>query len=181
MADPLAHQVLEREGVADFILAPQLAQQAAGELQAVSRYLDTQHSVRDRPRLFAWLATHGFGRQLLAGRTGRTGGTARMPRRKGPSRRAAPPPAPPARPPTPHAAVWDDVRDRLRADSAAAEIQVWLDDLVLLDLTGTAAIVGTPNVFVRDLVQPHAAALAAGLAQVVGHRVDVTAVVDGCR
>ena len=105
-----------------------------------------------------------------------------MPRRKGPRPPAkAPPPAPPERPPTPHAAVWDDVRDRLRADPAAAEIQVWLDDLVLLDLTDTTAVVGTPNVFVRDLVQPHAAVLAAGLAQVVGHRVDVTAVVDGCR
>ena len=89
--------------------------------------------------------------------------------------------APAARPPTPHAAVWDNVRDRLRLDPAAAALQVWLDDLVLLDLTGTAAIIGTPNVFVRDLVQPHAAALAAGLAQVVGHRADVTAVVDGCR
>ena len=66
----MTRQVLDREGVADFVLAPQLAQQAAGELQAVSQYLDTQHTVRDRPRLFAWLATHGFGRQLLAGRIG---------------------------------------------------------------------------------------------------------------
>ena len=81
---------------------------------------------------------------------------------------------------TPYAAVWDAVRDRLRTDPAAAAMGVWLDDLVLLDLTATTAVVGTPNVFVRDLVAAHAALLSAGLAQVVGHRVDVTAVVDGC-
>ena len=73
------------------------------------------------------------------------------------------------------------MRDQLRADPTAAEIEVWLDDLVLLDLTATTAVVGTPNVFVRDLVAAHAALLSAGLAQVVGHRVDVAAVVDGCR
>ena len=73
------------------------------------------------------------------------------------------------------------MRDRLRADPAAAEMQVWLDDLVLLDLTATTAVVGTPNVFVRDLVAAHAALLSAGLAQVLGHGVDVMAVVDGCR
>lgn len=178
-ADPLTHQVLDREGVTDFVLAPQLAQQAAGELAAVSQYLDTQATVRDRPRLFAWLATHGFGKQLLAGRSPRAPApaTRRSPPRTTPATRLVP--SPPEPPPTAHTAVWQQVCDQLRTDGSAAELVPWLTDTVLLDLTATTAVVGTPNVFVRDAVQRHAALLALALAAVATLDVDVTVVVDG--
>ncbi|HEY0606145.1 MAG TPA: DnaA N-terminal domain-containing protein, partial [Herpetosiphonaceae bacterium] len=65
---PEIRQLLEREGVSRFYLAPQLQQQPIEELRAVSRYLDQQHNVRDRARLFAALAVGGFGALLLAGR-----------------------------------------------------------------------------------------------------------------
>ncbi|HEY0602080.1 MAG TPA: DnaA N-terminal domain-containing protein [Herpetosiphonaceae bacterium] len=65
---PEIRHLLEREGVSTFYLAPQLQQQPIEELRAVSRYLDQQHNVRDRARLFAALAVGGFGGLLLAGR-----------------------------------------------------------------------------------------------------------------
>ena len=71
-------------------------------------------------------------------------------------------------------------RDQVQTTDPTAEAGPWRIDTLLIDRTETA-VIGLPNVFVRDAVAAHAAALAAGLAQVVGHRVDVTAVVDGCR
>lgn len=65
---PEIRHLLEREGVHGFYLAPQIQQQPIEELHAVSRYLDQQHNVRDRARLFAALAVGGFGALLLAGR-----------------------------------------------------------------------------------------------------------------
>ncbi len=59
--------VLQREGVSGFHLAPHLRQLDWAELHAIQRYLNQQRNVQDRPRLFAWLATHGFGAQLLQG------------------------------------------------------------------------------------------------------------------
>ncbi len=59
--------ILEREGVGDFQLAPHLRQLDWAELHAIQSYLNQQRNVQDRPRLFAWLATHGFGAQLLQG------------------------------------------------------------------------------------------------------------------
>lgn len=65
---PEIRHLLEREGVQGFYLAPQIQQQPIEELRAVSRYLDQQHNVRDRARLFAALAVGGFGALLLTGR-----------------------------------------------------------------------------------------------------------------
>lgn len=65
---PEIRQLLERESVSGFYLAPQLQQTPLDELRAVSRYLDQQHNVKNRPRLFAALAVQGFGGLLLAGR-----------------------------------------------------------------------------------------------------------------
>ena len=61
-------RILEQEGVQEFYLAPVLRQQPAAELTAISQYLDTQHNVRDRAKLFAALACRDCGAQLLAGR-----------------------------------------------------------------------------------------------------------------
>lgn len=62
-------RLLEQEEVTTFYLAPLLQQKPLDELRAVSRYLDQQHNVRDRARLFAALVSQGFGALLLAGRT----------------------------------------------------------------------------------------------------------------
>lgn len=181
VTDPLTRQVLTHEGVADFILAPQLAQQAAGELQAVSQYLDTQASVRDRPRLFAWLATHGFGRQLLAGRSTRAPASART----GRPQRTPPAAVPSLPPPVPllsaQTAIWTAVRTQIQTDRHTTELAGWLTDTVLLELTDDTAVIGTPNVFVRDAVAAHTTVLAAELAAGTGQDVDVTVVVDGWR
>ncbi|MDP9314594.1 MAG: helix-turn-helix domain-containing protein, partial [Chloroflexota bacterium] len=53
---PEIQQILTREGVTDYVLAPLIQQKTVPELQAISGYLSRQHNVRHRPRLFAWLA-----------------------------------------------------------------------------------------------------------------------------
>lgn len=59
--------LLEQEGVTDFFLAAMLFQKPLDELKAVSTYLNRQRHVEDRPKLFAWLVSRGFGAQLLSG------------------------------------------------------------------------------------------------------------------
>jgi hypothetical protein len=68
---PEIRLLLEREGVMTFYVAPQIQHIPLDELRAVSRYLDQQHNVRDRARLFATLAVSGFGALLLSGQAQR--------------------------------------------------------------------------------------------------------------
>jgi predicted transcriptional regulator len=179
-------RILEQEGVHEFYLAPVLRQRPVAELTAISRYLDTQHNVRDRAKLFAALACRDFGAQLLAGR-----------KQQAPQRRVKHPiparsddhlkyvsgslapyiqggGAPhaesvPAASDTPtlsalahpdpsgtaEAHVWQQIRDQLRHALPASEFMTWFDQAVLLDLDARRAVIGTPNIFVREHVEEH--------------------------
>ncbi len=172
--------VLDREGVSNFVVAHRLHQLDWAELHAVQRYLNHQRNVQDRPRLFAWLATHGFGAQLLQGTPQRdrrrrtrhatddplryvSGSLATLIQGHAPDE----PPAAPRRVPdhdaglappavaAPPAAVWPAVLTALRETCPAAEWTTWLESTALLELTDTTAVVGTPNVFARDTVRDH--------------------------
>lgn len=174
--------VLDREGVSDFVVAHRLHQLDLAELHAVQTYLNHQRNVQDRPRLFAWLATHGFGAQLLRGarrqrQRQRTGTTpaARDPLRyvTGPlspliqghtpddspqDQPPAPPPVreqpgPPLAPPPPE--LWSTVLAKLHDACPVAEWTTWLEPTALLELTDTTVVVGAPNVFARDTVRDH--------------------------
>jgi DNA-binding transcriptional regulator YhcF (GntR family) len=74
---PAIQQLLEKEEVDQFFLAPQLECMPFAELQAISYYLNHQHRIIDRPRLFAALARDGFGAQLIQSRTKRASTTPR--------------------------------------------------------------------------------------------------------
>ena len=52
-------------------------------------------------------------------------------------------------------------------------------DTVLLELTDTDAVIGTPNVFVRDAVALYATVLTTAIAAITGQTVEVTVVIDG--
>ena len=59
--EPEKQALLEQEGVAGYVVEDVLIQKPLPELQAVSRYLNSQRNVQVRPRLFAWLASRDFG------------------------------------------------------------------------------------------------------------------------
>ncbi|MDP9313303.1 MAG: hypothetical protein M3R24_20870 [Chloroflexota bacterium] len=172
--------ILEREGVGKFQLAPHLRQLDWAELHAIQRYLNQQRNVQDRPRLFAWLATHGFGEQLLQGTPQRDRRRRTRHATDDPLRYVSGPlaaliqghapdesPAAPRRVPdhdaglappavaAPPAALWPAVLTALRETCPAAEWTTWLESTALLELTDTTAVVGTPNVFARDTVRDH--------------------------
>ncbi len=181
--DPAVQTVLDREGVADFALAPRLQQLNWNELHAVHAYLNHQRNVRDRPRLFAWLATHRFGAQLLQGEQRRQRNRVAPPAASDHLRYVTGPlapliegyapgeahteqpgpmpvrelPGPPGAAPPPE--LWSAVLATLRETCPAPEWTTWLAPTALLELTDTTAVVGTPNVFVRDMVRDQYRAL----------------------
>ncbi len=193
--------VLDREGVSDFVVAHRLHQLDWAELHAIQSYLNHQRNVQDRPRLFAWLATHGFGAQLLQGMPQRdrrrrtrhatndplqyvSGPLATLIQGHAPDEPPAAPrhapdesPAAPRRVPDhdtglappaaapPPAELWPAVLATLRETCPAAEWTTWLEPTALLLLTDTTAVVGTPNVFVRDTVRDHYCSLLHGAVQ----------------
>ncbi len=59
-------------------------------------------------------------------------------------------------------ALWQAARSRLAQDIAPADFDTWIAPLVLLDVIGDAAILGAPNVFVRDVVARDYVPLIAG-------------------
>lgn len=127
--------------------------------------------------MFACLATHGFGAQLLHGTAER-----RRRRRTAPPTAAHSPLVPTtATPPTAAQTVWNQVLDYIAQDTASTELATWLDGTLLLDVSETNAVIGTPNVVVRDYVQQnHASVLEVTLGAVLGRSIAVTLVVDGC-
>ncbi len=203
--DPTVQRVLDREGVTDFVLAPQLAQLGWNELHAVQCYLNHQRNVRDRPRLFAWLATHGFGAQLLQSSQQRrqrtrvaspaasnhlryvSGPLAPLIQGYAPDKvhteQPGPLPvrelaAPPGTIPPPE--LWSAVLNTLRERCPAGEWTTWLEPTTLLELTAATAVVGTPNVFVRDIVRDqYRALLEATLQHCLGQVRSVQIVIGG--
>jgi DNA-binding MarR family transcriptional regulator len=188
---PEVQRVLAREGVMHYVLAPTIQQKPFVELQAISGYLSRQRNVRDRPRLFAWLATRNFGAQLLHGRRHRSRQDTCV------SIQAAVAPQSNHVNPsigehvsasgatstsvTTNQTLWQSVLMTIQHDIAPAEFATWLADTVLLDVDHQRQIVvvGTPNVFARDVVQQqYSAVLAPELAHRLHLAYTVQVVVD---
>ncbi|HEX6287897.1 MAG TPA: DnaA N-terminal domain-containing protein [Herpetosiphonaceae bacterium] len=199
-ADREVTQLLEREGVADFFLAPMLSQKSLDELRAVSTYLNHQRNVVDRPKLFAWLVSRDFGAQLLSGKHTRrrkqrpqppadgqtylSGELAYLIQGWSAAQEDAPPdaqpvPAPSASqdggaPPSTLTETWQQVLDRLRQALPASEFVTWFQDAALVDLTTERAVVGVPNIFAREtLTQCYQAQIAQALYASCGRAVPV--------
>jgi hypothetical protein len=88
-------------------------------------------------------------------------------------------PAPPAAASALDSRRWSAVQERLQEETAAADWHTWIEPLVLLDLGGDTAVVGAPNVFVRDQVAAlYAEPLAEALSAELGRPVRVEVVID---
>ncbi len=187
-------ELLQREGVNDYYLTPAIDRTAFSELQAISGYLDRQRNVRDRPRLFAWLARRGFGAQLLNGRA-RSAQDCRPPARHQGQRKhraadagtaggsASPTAAWRAEmPPTGDAAelrrTWTQILAHLQPMLPPDVFATWFADTALLALE-ERAVVGTPQVFARDVLLSEYLPLLQQAVQAVVHRfVEVVVVID---
>ena len=80
---------------------------------------------------------------------------------------------------TPHQTAWTQITERVRCVGTVPELDPWLSDTVLLELTDTDAVIGTPNVFVRDAVALYATVLTTAISAITGQTVEVTVVIDG--
>ncbi len=187
-------QILTREGVMDYVLAPLIQQKTVPELQAISGYLSRQPNVRHRPRLFAWLASRDFGAQLLHGRSCQAHTAARV---KGqvavPPRSSSAPihppgagttlePDPVCATPTANQALWHAVLTTVQRDVAPVEFATWLEPTVLLEVDAEqqTVVIGTPNVFARDAVQQrYQALLTETLSAQVQQAYTIEVVIDG--
>ncbi|GAC1540763.1 MAG: hypothetical protein NVS2B7_13130 [Herpetosiphon sp.] len=77
-----------------------------------------------------------------------------------------------------HAAAWQQVRDDLAAKLTCNDWETWIKPSTLLELDQTTAVVGTPNVFVRQEVeQRYCQHLETAFAVVLGYPVQVQAVI----
>ncbi|PLS78131.1 MAG: hypothetical protein CYG59_20155 [Chloroflexi bacterium] len=164
---PEVQQILAREGVSDYVLAPTIRQKPFMELQAISGYLSRQPNVRHRPRLFAWLASRDFGAQLLHGRRLSSHRDTRIDVQADVPPRSNHASASPSSRENILASnvseasaagnetLWQSVLTAVQHDVPPAEFATWLKDTALLDVDHQrrTVVVGTPNVFARDVVQ----------------------------
>ncbi len=164
---PEVQQLLAREGVTEYVLTPIIQQKPFVELQAISGYLSRQRNVHDRPRLFAWLASRDFGAQLLHGRRHSSHRDKRMHVKPDVTPRSNQASANPligenllapdvcGASVTGNQTLWQSVLTALQHEVPLAEFATWLKDTTLLDVDHERQIVvvGTPNVFARDVIQ----------------------------
>jgi predicted transcriptional regulator len=182
-----AAELLQQEGITDYYLLPAIHGKPVDELRAISTYLDRQRRVRDRPRLFAWLASRDFGRQLMNGRRRLEHDDQRAARQCqhrsfAESPRAIPAPHQAARPQRDIDDVlqrtWQDVLHQLQQAVPPDTFTTWLADTRLLALDDRA-VVGTPHVFARDMLcATYLPQVQHALAAVLQHAPGVTVVVD---
>lgn len=172
--------LLAAEEIIDPVAVNELRSKPLDELQAISRYLDTQTNIRSRPALFVWLARHGFGAALLQER--KRPEARRYRARQAPKVHASGgycPPEPPHEP-TDHvlAGVWQRVQAHVAAELSKDEYDTWIEPLTLVALEDDLAVVGTPNIFVRcEVERAYKAHLEAALARACGRPVVLQAVI----
>ncbi len=76
-------------------------------------------------------------------------------------------------------AQWKTVLARLAQKVGPAEFSTWLETVTLIDIIGNVAIIGTPNVFVRNQVRDECSShLSQALAAELGHAVQIEVVID---
>ncbi len=163
--------LLKNEDVCDPDAMAELQDKPLAELQALSRYLDKQKNIRCRPALFVWLARQDFGAQLLAGR------------QRHPTRRCTPwvvqPTAGGTPPRTELVDLWQGVLSQLSRELPEDDFATWVEPTTLLELDADTAVVGTPNVFVRQAIEARWLEQVAGaLSGVLGHAVTVCLAIE---
>jgi hypothetical protein len=163
--------LLKNEDVCDPDAMAELQDKPLAELQALSGYLDKQKNIRCRPALFVWLARQDFGAQLLAGR------------QRHPTRHYTPqvvqPTAGGAPPRTELVDLWQGVLGQLSRELPADDFAIWVEPTTLLELDADTAVVGTPNVFVRQAIEARLLEKVAGaLRGVLGHAVTVRLAIE---
>jgi hypothetical protein len=194
---------LQAEGVGDPDVLQELGHRPLGEIERVIRYVARCRSADDlrRPGLIVHLVRRGFGTQRPSAAQGgrrrdgdrrKTAGSVSSARgaRAAHSIAAAEPrgyePVAPATAGEPVAAgaselgqVWVSAQERLQGMLTSEEYEIWLATTALLMLKDGVAVVGTPNIFVREkLTESYRLQLEAALETVVGHAVEVEVVVD---
>ncbi len=178
-------RLLDDEDVGDPEAIAQLQNKPIEELQALSRYLDKQTNVRCRPGLFVWLARQDFGAKLLAGRK-----RSKAQRGQSQGKRVAMATDDPRTyrlPEDQHESVhpevaelWHNVLDQLRLELSEGDYDTWIKPLTLVALEDGLAVVGTPNIFVREAVeQVYQTHLEAVLSKAYGRPMALQAVI-GC-
>jgi predicted transcriptional regulator len=202
--DPEQRAIIDDEGVNTDEGRRIIAAQPHDELRAIQGYLDRQQNVRDRAGLLVWLARRRFGAELLAGRA-RAQGTRQClptkqqtaqslltltgddaPQHDNPETDACGYSAPPSQDnlggsgtlPSQHArtALWRTVTTQLMVPPLAWS--TWIAPTRLLVLDEDHAIIGTPNIFVRDEVTDvYRPQLETVLSTCVGHPVRIEVVI----
>ena len=158
VGDNAVHALLVFEDVQDPVAVSELQGKPLVELQAISRYLDTQTNVVSRPALFVWLARHNFGTTLLAGHKPRAARRGKA--RRTPSTLAVNDahrylvPAQHTEPGSPElTAVWQGVLDQFSRTLSRSDYETWIAPSTLVALDDGVAVVVTPNIFVKQEVE----------------------------
>ena len=165
-------RLLDDEDVRDPHAIAQLQDKPIGELQVLSGYLNRQTNVRCRPGLFVWLARQDFGAKLLAGRKRckdqgcKSSGDLPAFAADDPRKYLLPDHRGESVQPE-LADVWHRALNHLRPALPKDAYETWIKPTTLLVLEDGLAVVGTPNIFVRQEVeQCYKAHLEAALSQV---------------
>jgi hypothetical protein len=166
--------LLKTEDVCDPDAMAELQDKPLAELQALSGYLDKQKNIRCRPALFVWLARQDFGAQLLAGRQRRA------------ARRSTPQAALRVAGSDPRLTelvdVWQGILAQLSRELPGDDVATWLEPTTLLELDAETAVIGTPNVFVREAIEARFLEQVTGaLSGVLGHAVTVCLAIESTR
>ena len=187
---------LQEEGIVDITVLNELHDHPIAQVEAVIRYVAHCRTRDDprRPGLIVHLLRRGFG---LRHRSRQPAASCAPPRTRGHVSSDLPVasglPAPPADdtprdPLLPGAAVtpaddgldpvWQQALTVLQAQLAAESFTTWIQPNRLLLLEGETAVLGTPNVFVRDEIEAHYRPLVeAAVGQVLGRPITVETVI----
>ncbi|MDQ5853125.1 MAG: helix-turn-helix domain-containing protein [Chloroflexota bacterium] len=183
LIDTEVTSLLDDEDVRDPDAVAQLQDKPLEELHALSRYLDKQTNVRCRPDLFVWLARQDFGAKLLAGRkcrkdqgckrSGDLSSLGADDRRKYLLTEQQREPVHPDL-----ADVWHRALNHLSPALSKDAYETWIEPITLVVLEEGLAVVGTPNIFVRQEVeQSYKAHLEAALSQACERPIVLQAVI----
>nr|MBA3948218.1 hypothetical protein [Herpetosiphonaceae bacterium] len=173
---------LQEEGILDPRVLQELQERPLGQIEKVIRYVASCRSTGDprRPGLIVHLIRCGFGfqrgRLQLAARDSDT-----VPRRTA-SRSAAPrhlPTAPPnVMPDSELMTRWRQVLDQLSQQLEREVYETWIASNQLLVVEHDRAILGTPNIFVRQEVEhSYTAEIEAALSQSYGRPMTLQVVI----
>lgn len=173
---------LQDEGVNDPDVLHELQEHPLAEVEQVVRYVARCRSTDDprRPGLIVHLIRRGFGSRRRR-RQHAPADPHTIPREAAPGaegRRQPSPAPPPIAPDTEIMARWRQALDQLKQQLERQAYETWIAPNQLLVVEDDLAILGTPNIFVRQEVEHHyTAELEAALSQSYGRPMTLQAVI----